>query len=319
MPKKTKTDKEFLGVLLALIAAVISGFAIPINKVFVVGIDPAVFTAVRALIIGVVFLVLSLLQANFSGGKKGRGKKGGLKDFKTVPWKYLLIIGFIGGGLAFLMFFTGLGLTTAGRAAFMHKLLPVFAGIFAYLFLKEKIPKEHAFALFVMVIGAFMIFSAGISPTSFWSNPGLGDAIIIIATILWAAENVIAKKAMIKGESSFVVSFARMFFGGLLLFGVIILLGKFDVLLALSSQQAVNIMISTGVLFGYVLFWYAAIRFINVSKAAAMLLIAPVISLMAGVYWLAEPLPLLQLMGSVLILAGAYFVIRIRSEFSTGV
>ncbi len=79
-------------------------------------------------------------------------------------------IGVIGGGLAFLMFFTGLPLTTAGRAAFLHKTLPVFAGIFAAYFLKERMPRKHWYALVVMLAGAFLIYFARI-PLSAMSAP----------------------------------------------------------------------------------------------------------------------------------------------------
>ncbi|MFQ5648229.1 MAG: EamA family transporter, partial [Candidatus Aenigmatarchaeota archaeon] len=133
------------------------------------------------------------------------------------------------------------------------------------------------------------------------------------------AENVIARKAMIKGETNFIVSFSRMFFGGLILFGVVLLTGKLDVLLALSTVQIRNLLISTALLFGYVLFWYSAIRHINVSKASLFLLLAPVISLVLGVVFLGEPAPLLQLVGSALILVGAWFVIGIKSRLATGV
>jgi len=315
MPEKTvsKTiNKEILGTIFALLAAIISGFAIPINKIFVVDMDPAVFTAIRALIIGAVFLVIAAAQSKFFFSV-------GDRRFKKVPWSYLLAIGLIGGGLAFLLYFTGLGMTTVGRAAFLQKLLPVFVGVFAFLFLKEKMPKKYLGALLVMIVGVFFVVSARIEPGVFWSNPGFGDILIILATLFWGIEAVLAKKAMIKGETSFVVSFGRMFFGGVFLFGAIVLLGKINVLMALSMQQITNILISTGILFGYVLFFYAAIRYINASKATALLLIAPIISLILGIWWFSEPLPLLQIIGSVLILVGAVVVVKIKSEFSSGV
>lgn len=301
-------NKEVLGTILALATALVSGVAIPVNKLFVVGLDPTVFTAVRALIIGLVFLALSLVQSRASR-----------KKFKQVPWKYLLAIAIIGGAAAFLLFFTGLKLTTAGRGAFLHKTLPLFVTVLAFLFLKERVSRRQGIALLIMFIGVVVLYSAQINPAELWLNPSLGDLMVLGATFLWAAENVIARKAMIKGETNFIVSFSRMFFGGLILFGVVLLTGKLDVLLALSTVQIRNLLISTALLFGYVLFWYSAIRHINVSKASLFLLLAPVISLVLGVVFLGEPAPLLQLVGSALILVGAWFVIGIKSRLATGV
>jgi len=296
-------NKQNFGTILALMTAVISGIAIPLNKVFVVGIDATVFTAARALIIGLVFLLIAGFQSGFDFSR-----------FKKAGWKHLIFIGVVGGGLAFLMYFSGLQLTTTGRAAFLHKTLPVFAGIFAAAFLKERIPRRHWYALLMMLIGAFMIYFSRIPLSAMWSNPGLGDALVIGATVLWAAENTVARKVMKEGESNLIVSFSRMFIGSLLLFGIIGLTGKIDVLLSLNGVQVANLFISTAMLFVYVFFWYWSIKHVEISKATALLLLAPVISLAMGVWWFNEPFPIAQMIGSILILFGAWWVIQINSK-----
>jgi drug/metabolite transporter (DMT)-like permease len=297
-------NKETLGTLLAILTAIISGVAIPINKIFVVDLDPTVFTAVRSLVIGAIFLVIASFQSKFN-----------YKKFKKVSWKYLLAIAVIGGAFAFLLFFNGLKMTTAGRGAFLHKTLPLYVLVLAFIFLKEKITQKQVFALLLMFAGTIVLYSTQITPTELWTNPSMGDLLVIGATFLWAVENVIARKAMIKGETNFVVSFARMFFGGLILFGILLLVGKYDLLLKMRTQQLLNIAVSTAILFGYVFCWYWSIKLINVSKASTILLLAPVISLVFGVILLGEPAPVMQLVGSALILIGVYFVVRVRSEF----
>ncbi len=300
--------KEILGTIFAIIAALISGLSIPVNKIFLVDLDATVFTAIRSLIIGIIFFVIVYIQ--------GKPKQ---KEFKKVPWKYLLIIAIIGGSFAFLMFFTGLNLTTAGRGAFLHKTLPLYVTIFAILFLKERVNQKQIFALLAMLIGLILIYSTTINPSEFWLNPSLGDLLVIGATILWAVENTIARKVMVEGGSNFVVSFARMFIGAMILFAIVIIQSKISLLLILTTQQIINIAISTAILFGYVFSWYWSIKLINVSKASTILLLSPVISLIFGVIIFNEPVPLLQTLGSALILIGAYFVVRIKSEFVTGV
>jgi drug/metabolite transporter (DMT)-like permease len=294
---------ETKGMLLALAAAIISGVTIPLNKYFIVNLDPTVFTAVRAVIIGVVFLAIALYE---SGTKH--------KKFKKVPWKYLLAIAVIGGAFAFLLYFNGLVLTTAARAAFLQKTLPLFTAPLAFVFLKEKITRGMAFALLAMFIGLVILSAAQIAPTPLWANPSLGDLMIIMATVLWAVEAVIAKKVMTMGETNFVVSFARMFFGGLVLFGFVILFGKVAILLALSMQQWINILVSTALLLFYVLFWYWSIKYINVSKSTALLVVAPIISLIGGVMLFGEPLSTFELLGCAIILVSMYFLGRAKSE-----
>lgn len=295
-------NKELAGTLLALCTAVISGFSIFANKIFIVDLDPTVFTAVRAMIIGLVFFLVSSISVRFN-----------FKRFKTVSWKYLLAIGLIGGGMAFLMFFTGLKLTTAGRAAFLHKTLPIYATVLAFIFLKESISKKQLAALAMMLAGMAAITFSTIQPSEFWTNPALGDALVIAATVLWGIESVIARKAMLLKESNFVVVFARMFFGAVFLFGVMLLMGKLDLLFAIKQSQVINLLASTLLLTGYVLTYYWSLKFINVSKATTMLLLAPVITLLLSMSFMGEQPQFLQLAGSALILIGAFTVARVKS------
>jgi drug/metabolite transporter (DMT)-like permease len=298
--------KENAGTILAILTAIISGISIPLNKIFVVEMEPAVFTAVRALIIGLIFLAFAAYSS-----KKAKSR------FKKVPWKFLVAIGIIGGGLAFLLYFTGLSLTTSSRAAFLHKTLPIYTTVLAFIFLKERVSRRQSLGLLAMLFGAFLLVSAQIRPAEFWANPQLGDMFVLLAAMLWGVENVLAKYALIKDESNLVVSFARMLIGSLFLFAAVFALGKAGSLLALSPGQLSNVLISTGLLFGYVFCYYWSIKLINVSKASALLLIAPVITLLIGVYVFGEPLPWFQRIGSALILLGAFLVVKERSILSS--
>jgi drug/metabolite transporter (DMT)-like permease len=296
-------NKEKYGTFFAIVAAIISGFSIPLNKMFIVNLDPSVFTALRSLLIGIVFFLIASYSAKFN-----------FKKFKKVSWKYLIAIAVVGGSFAFLLFFSGLSLTTSGRAAFLQKTMPLYITVLAFVFLKEKIPKKYLYALLLMFIGTLAIYFSQINISALWSNPSLGDALIIGATFLWAVENIIARKSMTKGENNFVVSFARMFFGGIIIFAVVLLIGSYNALLGLSAQQMINIGISTIILFAYVFFWYWSIKMINVSKASAFLLLSPAISLLLGAIFMGEPIPIPELIGCALIVIGSYFLSSVKSE-----
>ncbi len=291
-------SNEIKGTLLVFLTAFISGFAIVVNKFFVVRIDPVLFTAIRALFIGLAFFIISMIQNKFK-----------LKRFKRVSWSYLLAIGIIGGGIAFLLFFTGLKMTMAGRAAFLHKTLPLYSTALAFLFLKEKITKKLLLAMLIMLLGIYLMESDKIG-----YDIKFGDFLVIGATVLWAVENTIAKKAMLQKETNWVVTFSRMFFGSLVLFSILFLMGKGELLTTLTSQHILYITISTLILTGYVLTWYWGLKYINLSKATTILLISPIISLVLGYYWLNESVLLLQLAGSALILIGAYLITQVKSE-----
>ncbi len=294
-------NKEQLGTLFAIITAIISGIAIPANKLFIVKLDPLVFTSIRSLIIGTIFLLISISRKEFN------------KKRIKANWKSLLAIAAIGGALAFYLYFSGLKLTTGGRAAFLHKTLPLYVAVLAFIFLKEKIGKKLLTAITLMFLGTVILYLGQVKPGEMWQNPSLGDLLVIAATFFWAVENIIARKVMRDGESNFVVSFSRMFFGGLILFGFLMLSTKLSSL-SLTAEQLRNILISTAILFGYVFFWYRSIKLINVSKASTFLLLSPVISLLIGITAFKEPYNALQLTGSALILLGSYFAVNSKSE-----
>lgn len=290
---------EIKGTILILMTAIVSGFSIIINKFFVAEIDPLVFTATRALLIGLVFLAISIY---FSKDNKGH-------KFKQTSWWSLLLIGIIGGAFAFWLFFAGLKLTLGGRAAFIHKTLPIYAVILAFVFLKEKISQRQLVAIGVMLLGLVLMELTKLS-----AEMRIGDFLVLGATVLWAIENTISKKAMLNKESNWVVTFSRMFFGAIVLFAIIFLTGNANLLLTLTSAQIIKIAVSGLLLFMYVLTWYWGLKYINLSKASVILLLSPVISLFLGMVWLGEQVGMLQAIGSLLILVGAYFVIGVRSE-----
>jgi len=295
--KKEIGKKEWIGTFLIILTAIISGIAVAVHKYFIMRIDSLVFTALRALFIGIIFLMLSLYFNRHE------------KNFTKVSWKWLLLIGVLGGGFAFWMYFSGLKLTLASRAAFIHKTLPLWAGILAYTFLKEKITKRQLIAGVVMILGLVLM-----EVMSIGSEIRVGDMLVLGATILWAVENTIAKKVMMDKESNWVVTFARMFYGALILFAIILIVGKFHLIFELSRDQTLFVIISGILLFLYVLTYYWGLKHINLSKAATILLLAPVITLVLSMIWLDEKIVISQLIGSILILIGAFVIVRTKSE-----
>lgn len=292
-------DKETLGTLLVLTTAIGSGAAIIVNRFFVLKVEPVIFTAVRALFLGILFFVIS--------------QKFETKKTKPLPLTNLLLIGLIGGGLAFLLFFTGLPMTTGGRAAFIHKTLPVWSSLLAIFFLKEKVSEKQKLAIGTALFG-LAVLQYEIVPIDLKT----GDFLILFATILWAVENTLAKGLMKLGETNWRITFGRMFFGSLFLFGVVALQGKLHILAELQLIQWAYIAVSTLMLGWYVFTWYLGLRYINLSKASGILLLSPVISLVLGVVFLAERVFPLQLVGSAIIVLGCFTLARTKSEVTTG-
>src|SRR3989338_10727572 len=133
------------GIYLALITAIISGFSIFTSKIFVTKLDPLVFTTLKNLFVAVI-LSFMILNKSYIQSLLKLNRKDVLR---------LILIGLIGGGIPFALFFTGLSMTSAATGAIIHKTLFIWVAILAYFFLKERLKS-------VQIIGYILIMASAI-------------------------------------------------------------------------------------------------------------------------------------------------------------
>lgn len=230
------------GLLFAFITSVISGFSIFYSKISVAQVDPLLLTTLRNAFVGLVFL---LGMVSF--------KK--LKELRTLSRKDLFtlgIVGIIGGGLPFYLFFTGLQFIGAQPANIIHKSLFVWVSILAVLMLDEYISLKTVAAYGLVFAGIYFF-----APVQFVWNQG--TLMVLGATALWAIENIIAKK-ILDHVSSELVGFSRMLVGAVFLLGMTVITGKTGLIFQLNMSQVATIVIGASILCGYVFFWYKALK-----------------------------------------------------------
>jgi drug/metabolite transporter (DMT)-like permease len=280
------------GLALVLGTALISGFSVFLNKFAVVAISNSdVFTTVKNLAVGLVLTGLILLPIYFNK----------LKNIKIGDWVKLVLIGFIGGSIPFLLFFKGLSLTSASSAAFIHKTLFIWVSILAIWFLGEKIGKLQYLALGLLFLGNFTMLGFKIFNLSF------GELLVLGATLMWAIEFIIAKKVMAKVAAE-IVGWARMFFGSIILLGYLTLSGQVGNLAVLNSNQWFWIGISSILLLGYVLTWYKALQKLPAVTVTSILVIAsPITTCLEIIY--SHKINFYQLSGSILVVIAVMLII----------
>ena len=256
------------GLLLVLLTAVISGFAIFINQFGVSIINPYIFTGLKNITVAV--LVCCLLFTM----KDRRILRGLSKKY----WGLLLAIGLIGGSIPFLLFFKGLSLTTGVQGAFMHKTMFIYVAVLAALFLKEKISKKLLFGGLLLLLGnAFLL---KFIPHSL----GKGDLLILLAVLFWAVENTISKYTL-RELPSRVVIWGRMFFGSIFILIFLVATGQIGLIGTLNISQMAWVVVTAIILLGYVITWYTGLKYVPVSVAAPILLLgAPITTLLSFIY-----------------------------------
>ncbi len=255
------------GIILAVLAACVSGVSIYINK-FGIGFwtNATAYTTVKN-IVAVIFLTSVLLMFK---------KTQELKLLSKKQWLRLFIIGIIGGSAPFLLFFKALTLISASEAAFIHKTLFIWVAIFAYPLLKEKINYLQIFA-FGLLLFSIYLFASPLK----WSF-GVSSLLALSATLLWAIETVVAK-TILKEISSTTTAWARMFFGSLILILWIFITGDVYSIIPQTFNQ-IFWATSTGIiLFVYVSVWYKALELAPATTVSSILVIAaPITTIIDG-------------------------------------
>ena len=103
----------------------------------------------------------------------------------------LVAVGILGGGIGFLLFFSGLAMASAPSAAFIQKTMFVWVAILAVPFLGERLGFVQIAALAVLAVGqALVLPPRGIA----W---GTGETLILLATLCWTVEVVLVRLVLV--------------------------------------------------------------------------------------------------------------------------
>jgi len=134
----------FYALLSALFAALVAVFA----KIGLQGVDTNLATAIRAFIMFIFLFIVVLFQ----------GKLGDIGSFfssSKVFW--FIILSGIAGALSWLFYFVALKYGTVGQVVTIDRLSIVFAIVFAFLILNEKITFQKTMGVLLIVVGAIVI------------------------------------------------------------------------------------------------------------------------------------------------------------------
>ena len=252
------------GIYFAFATSLISGVSIFLNKFAVAAIKPPLFfTTTKNIVVGLILVSVIIALRKLPQ----------IRALQRTDIIRLVAIGLVGGSLPFYLFFTGLESVPAASAAIIQKSLVVWVAILAIPFLKEKFSLLSILAVSLLFIGNNYI--GGFKGFSFSS----GELMIGGATMLWAVENVIAKKAL-KDIDADIVSAARMGFGAIVLLGATLITSpsSFTSILSFDTTQWFWLGITSMLLVGYVMTWYRALALAPATTVTAILVFSTVIT-----------------------------------------
>lgn len=243
-----------IGIALAAGAAIVSGVAVFVNAFGVqhatkAGVDGTTYTTAKNLVAA---LVLLGGAAIVSGTRPSAPAQ---RPASRAQWAILGAIGVLGGGVAFALFFEGLGRITSQtpvKAQLLHKTLVVWVAVLAVVFLRERVNALHVGAVALLVLGQVKLAggTAGF-------EMGSGEWMILAATLIWSVETVVAKR-LLADLSVRTLALARMGIGSATLLFWVLLAGHAD-RLAWNWQWWGWAILTGGILAVYVGAWLTAL------------------------------------------------------------
>ncbi|MEM3060580.1 MAG: DMT family transporter [Candidatus Anstonellales archaeon] len=288
------------GTALSYLTAAVSGMAVFANSFGVVTIDSTVYTLIKNVLV-------TLILAGFLIFFKKRTEILSL-DKKHIV--YLLFVGISGGGIAFALFFAGLAGLSGSEGSFLYRLLFIFSIPLAVLIFRERLKPRVVLGAVAILGGNLLLLgnsSISLNTSSF---------LVLLATVLWATEYAVSKKAL-ERLSPITVASARMGIGSLVLLAIVLYQGKGDVLLNIPPQSLIWIAIATGFLVLFVTLWYSALKYSSLLPATAILTLGGPISAILSFLFAGKAIIPLQALGFLLLGVGAIFVTGLAETIST--
>lgn len=288
-------NRTAAGVGLAVCTALISGAAIFVNSYAVKEIhDAALFTALKNGVAALALLGLALAAA----------RRPALRRVSGRSWAGMTAVGIFGGGVAFLLFFSGLAMASAPSAAFIHKTLFVWVALLAVPFLGERLGM-----LQVAALGALLASQLLITPPTgvVW---GTGETLIAAATLIWAVEVVLARRLLAQVDP-FVLGVGRLGIGLVVLVGYVAITGRLPLIATLGATQWTFVALTGLLLAGYVATWFAALSRAPATVVTSVLVLgAPITAVLAALANGTVPAAV-PLVGYLLIVVGALALIAV--------
>ena len=208
-------------------------------------------------------------------------------------------------GIEFACIYFGLRYTHAARASILLNLSPFVVAIGAWLFLKERLNTLNITGLVLAFAGAGCVLLWG-KPATWTPSMLFGDALEIIAAVLWGATTIYIKKYLAgKVEPIHTFLYQLVFSMPILLLCAYVLEPTWihsingPVLAALGYQSVI-------VAFASYLVWFKLIHTYPVSQLAVFSFLTPIFGVASGAIFLAEPVTAGLVIGMSLVCAGIY-------------
>jgi len=227
-----------------------------------------------------------------------------IKKEKIFPFhSKLLLLGSFLNALRMVFYFTGYTYTSIGTAVILLYTWPVFAVLYSFLFLKEKITPRVIILVLTAFSGVILIYSEKASTIS--SSELIGIISIIFSAMVYAGTIIIFKY-----KSDNISNWHIVFFQNLA--GAFIFLPFLFVANDLPDMLQTGVAVTYAVLIGLIGFGllFSALKQIPASKVSLLNYMEVISAVVLGVYFFEESVTAGTVTGGGLILLSAFLINR---------
>lgn len=272
----------------ALAAAMWGSLGVWAKMLFALGLAPGPAVTLRA-VIGFGFLAAGLYRLRPEALKVARS---------DLP--FFAFFGFSAVKAFYLLYFTTISLTTIGTAAILLYTAPAFVNILARLFFREPFTPTKLAALGLSWAGIFLVIGA-YQPAALQVTP-LAVATGLGSGFTYALYTVLSKR-LLQTYSHWTVLFYGLGFGSLFL-AVLQAPAVLSSNLAVAALWPPLLIVSLVTVVAYAFYTWGISR-VPVGRASIVAMVEPVAAGLLGLIVLGERLEPPQVLGAVLVLAGA--------------
>ena len=220
----------------------------------------------------------------------------------------LFLAGLSGGSLYFITENYALRLTPASDVSLLICTSPIFTILLGYIFLNGAFRYKMIIGTLLALCGVgFVVFNGtvnlGIHP--------LGHILTMTAALLWAVYSIILEILGNRYPIFFVTR--KVFFYGIVSAATSLMFRPeaFDICLLLHPAVCANLLFLELIasMLCYIM-WNHAVLSLGAEKAANYIYISPMVTIMAAILFLDEPMTAFTVMGTISIIAGVYLAER---------
>ncbi|MBT4516701.1 MAG: EamA family transporter [Candidatus Komeilibacteria bacterium] len=240
-------------------------------------------------------------------------------SFSKKEWGALLLISLLSGVLGTLWFTTALikvNFISFSVVFLLQKLQPVFAMLFAVIFLKEKISKKYLiWAILALVSAYFVTFKDGLVGFNTGDQTMIAALFALGAAFAWGSSTAFSRFALLR-KSNTVVTGMRFLITSILALGFVFILGQQSSLGTPTSSQwgrFVIIAFSTGMVALWI--YYRGLKNTQVKVATILELTFPFLAVIIDIFLYKNFLAPSQYIAAVVLLFAMYKVSRLNTAF----